>query len=69
MSLALVSVLLVALGHAEATLQPYPFRNTSLPFDERVKVSGRTVKRVRASARIDPEEKHVPAGYKLALWS
>jgi len=37
MSLALVCVLLVALGHAEATLQQYPFRNTSLPFDERVK--------------------------------
>jgi len=29
MSLALVFVLLVALGHAEATLQQYPFRNTS----------------------------------------
>jgi len=45
MSLALVCVLLVALGHAEATLQQYPFRNTSLPLDERVKVSERTVKR------------------------
>ena len=70
MSLTLVCVLLVALGHAEATLQQYPFRNTSLPLDERVKVSERTVKRsttCTASERYILKESMDPAVNKLVL--
>ena len=55
MDLALSFVLLVALGVAGAQ---YPFRNTSLPFDARVKAS------MSVHAEISPSEKRGAEMYR-----